>query len=106
PNLPSDSAPVGADEAANQEIKRWGEPPRFSFEPRDHVDLATGLGLLDLERATKISGARFSILTGAGARLERALINFCLDLHTKRHRYTEIAPPLIVNTQTLFGTGQ
>jgi seryl-tRNA synthetase len=106
PNLPSDSAPVGADESANREVKRWGEPPRFSFEPRDHVDLATGLGLLDLERATKISGSRFSILTGAGARLERGLINFCLDLHTKRHGYTEIAPPLIVNAQTLFGTGQ
>jgi seryl-tRNA synthetase len=106
PNLPSDSVPVGADESANQEIKRWGTPPTFEFEPQDHVDLATRLGILDLERAAKISGARFSILTGAGARLERGLINFCLDLQTKRHGYKEIVPPFIVNTQTLFGTGQ
>lgn len=106
PNLPGDSVPVGKDEAANQEIKRWGEPPKFDFEPRDHVDLATQLGLLDLERAAKISGARFSILTGVGARLERALINFCLDLHTKRHGYTEVLPPFIVNANALFGTGQ
>ncbi|HST24197.1 MAG TPA: serine--tRNA ligase [Blastocatellia bacterium] len=106
PNLPGDSIPVGKDESANQEIKRWGEPPKFDFEPRDHVDLATQLGLLDLERAAKISGARFSILTGVGARLERALINFCLDLHTKRHGYTEMLPPFIVNANALFGTGQ
>lgn len=106
PNLPGDSVPVGKDEIANQEVKRWGEPPKFAFEPRDHVDLATKLGLLDLERAAKISGARFSILTGVGARLERALVNFCLDLHTKRHGYTEVLPPFIVNANALFGTGQ
>jgi seryl-tRNA synthetase len=106
PNLPDDSVPVGRDESANQEIKRWGTPPAFAFTPRDHVDLATGLGLLDLERAAKISGARFAILTGMGARLERALINFCLDLHTRQHGYTEALPPFIVNAQTLFGTGQ
>jgi seryl-tRNA synthetase len=106
PNLPDDSVPVGRDESANQEIKRWGTPPPFDFTPRDHVDLATGLGLLDLERAAKISGARFAILTGVGARLERALINFCLDLHTRQHGYTEALPPFIVNAQTLFGTGQ
>ena len=106
PNLPGDTVPAGKDETANQEIKRWGEPPKFDFEPRDHVDLATQLGLLDLERAAKISGARFSILTGVGARLERALINFCLDLHTKRHGYTEVLPPFIVNANALFGTGQ
>lgn len=106
PNLPDDSVPVGRDESANQEIKRWGTPPAFDFTPRDHVDLATGLGLLDLERAAKISGARFAILTGVGARLERALINFCLDLHTRQHGYTEALPPFIVNAQTLFGTGQ
>ncbi|MFL6214506.1 MAG: serine--tRNA ligase [Blastocatellia bacterium] len=105
PNLPDDSVPVGRDESANQEIKRWGTPPAFDFTPRDHVDLATNLGLLDLERATKISGARFAILTGTGARLERALINFCLDLHTERHGYTEALPPFIVNAKTLFGTG-
>jgi seryl-tRNA synthetase len=106
PNLPHDSVPVGADESANQEIKRWGTPPSFDFEPRDHVDLATRLGILDLDRAAKISGSRFSILSGAGARLERALINFCLDLQTKRHGYTEVVPPFIVNAATLFGTGQ
>lgn len=106
PNLPGDSVPVGKDETANQEIKLWGEPRKFDFEPRDHVDLATQLGLLDLERAAKIAGARFSILLGVGARLERALINFCLDLHTKRHGYTEVLPPFIVNANALFGTGQ
>src|ERR1044072_1481547 len=106
PNLPGDGVPVGADETANMQVKQWGKPPAFSFEPRDHVDLATALGLLDLERAAKISGARFSILTGMGARLERGLINFCLDLHTKRHGYTEVLPPFIVNANALFGTGQ
>ncbi len=106
PNLPHESIPVGPDELANQEVKRWGEPPRFSFEPRDHVDIGTALGILDLERATKITGARFSILTGMGARLERALISFCLDLHTKRHGYTEVLPPFIVNANSMYGTGQ
>jgi seryl-tRNA synthetase len=106
PNLPHESVPVGGDESANQEVKRWGAPPVFSFEPRDHVDLATRLGLLDLERAAKITGARFAILTGSGARLERALITFCLDLQTRRHGYTEVQPPFIVNERTLFGTGQ
>jgi len=106
PNLPHDSIPVGSDESANQEVKRWSEPPRFSFEPRDHVDIGTALGILDLERAAKITGARFSILTGQGARLERALISFCLDLHTKRHGYTEVLPPFIVNANSMYGTGQ
>ena len=106
PNLPHESAPVGADESANQEIKRWGTPPEFNFEPLDHLDLGMRLGILDMERAAKISGARFAILTGAGARLERALINFCLDLQTSRHGYKEVAPPFIVNDRTLFGTGQ
>src|SRR5262249_52905622 len=106
PNLPHESAPVGPDEYANQEIKRWGTPPTFDFEPRDHVDLGVSLGLLDLERAAKISGSRFAILTGGGARLERALINFCLDLQTKRNGYEEVLPPFIVNSNTLFGTGQ
>ena len=106
PNLPPDSIPVGSDESANQEVKRWSEPPRFSFEPRDHVDIGTALGILDLERAAKITGARFSILTGMGARLERALISFCLDLHTKRHGYTEVLPPFIVNANSMYGTGQ
>jgi seryl-tRNA synthetase len=106
PNLPHESAPIGRDESANQEIKRWGAAPSFDFEPRDHVDLGVALGILDLERATKISGARFSILIGLGARLERALINFCLDVQTKRHGYQEVLPPFIVNSNTLFGTGQ
>ncbi|HWN98130.1 MAG TPA: serine--tRNA ligase [Blastocatellia bacterium] len=106
PNLHHGSVPVGIDESANQEIKRWGSPPKFDFEPLDHVDLGASLGILDLDRAAKITGSRFSILTGAGARLERALINFCLDLQTKRHGYTEVVPPFIVNANALFGTGQ
>lgn len=106
PNLSHESVPVGADEGANLEVKRWGNPPVFDFEPQDHVDLAVGLGILDLERAAKLTGARFSILTGQGARLERALINFCLDLQTRRHGYKEVVPPFIVNSNTLFGTGQ
>jgi seryl-tRNA synthetase len=106
PNLPHDSVPVGQDESANQEITRWGTPRVFDFEPRDHVDLGTALGILDLERAAKISGARFAILTGLGARLERALINLCLELQTKRHGYEEVLPPFIVTANTLFGTGQ
>ena len=106
PNIAHDSVPVGSDESANEELKRWGTPPSFGFEPRDHVDLAHALGILDLERAAKISGARFAILTGLGARLERALINFCLELQTKRHGYEEVVPPYIVNSKTLYGTGQ
>ncbi len=106
PNLPHDSVPVGEDESANQEVTRWGTPRVFDFEPRDHVDLGTALGILDLERAAKISGARFAILTGLGARLERALINFCLELQTQRHGYEEVLPPFIVTANTLFGTGQ
>lgn len=106
PNLPSDTVPVGKDESANQEIRRWGEAREFDFEPLDHVDLGARLGILDFERAAKIAGARFAILSGLGARLERALINFCLDLQTRRHGYTEVVPPLIVNANTLFGTGQ
>ncbi len=106
PNLPHESVPVGNDESANQVVKHWGEPLQFDFTPRDHVEVATNLGILDLERAAKITGARFSLLTGVGARLERALINFCLDLHTKQHGYTEVLPPFMVNSQTLYGTGQ
>ena len=106
PNLPHESVPVGADESANLEVRRWGTPREFDFEPLDHLDLGARLGILDVERAAKISGARFAILTGGGARLERALINFCLDLQTRRHGYKEVAPPFIVNAQTLFGTGQ
>src|SRR5919202_330396 len=87
PNVPHESVPVGPDESANREVRRWGEAPRFDSEPRDHVELGTELGILDLERAAKIASARFAILKGAGARLERALINFMLDVHTREHAY-------------------
>ena len=106
PNIPHESVPVGKDESANAEIRRWGTAPAFDFEPKDHVDLAAALGILDLERAAKIAGARFAILNGAGARLERALINFMLELHTRVHGYRETLPPFIVNADALFGTGQ
>lgn len=106
PNVPHESVPVGADESANTEIRRWGEPPAFDFDAKDHVDLGTSLGILDTERATKIAGARFSILKGAGAMLSRALVNFMLDLHTREHGYEETLPPFIVNRDSLFGTGQ
>lgn len=106
PNIPHESVPVGADETANVEVRRWGNPREFDFEPKDHVDIGTTLGILDLERASKIASARFAILNGAGARLERALINFMLDVHTTEHGYMETLPPFIVNRQTLFGTNQ
>lgn len=106
PNIPANDVPVGKDESANVEIRKWGEPRVFDFEPKDHVDLAEALGILDTERAAKIAGARFAILNGAGARLERALINFMLDVHTTQHGYTETLPPFLVNRTALFGTGQ
>jgi seryl-tRNA synthetase len=106
PNIPHESVPRGESEADNVEVRRWGTPPQFSFEPKDHVDLGTALGILDLERAAKISAARFAILNGAGARLERALINFMLDVQTREHGYSETLPPFIVNRAALFGTGQ
>src|SRR6266852_4224485 len=106
PNIPHESVPVGKDESANAEIRRWGTKPEFNFTPKDHVDLATALGILDLERATKIAGARFAILNGAGAQLSRAFIDFLLDLHTREHGYQETLPPFIVNRDSLFGTGQ
>jgi seryl-tRNA synthetase len=106
PNLPSDDVPIGVDENANVEIRRWGTPKEFDFDVKDHVDLGENLGILDLERATKIAGSRFSILSGAGARLSRALVNFMLDVHTTEHGYTETLPPFLVNQSALFGTGQ
>jgi seryl-tRNA synthetase len=106
PNLPHESVPVGKDETANAVIRTWGEKPTFDFEIKDHVDLGIELGILDLERAAKIAAARFAILNGAGARLERALIDFMLDVHTREHGYKETLPPFIVNRQALFGTGQ
>ena len=106
PNIPAADVPVGPDESANVEVRRYGTPKEFDFTPKDHVDLGENLGILDLERATKIAGARFSILNGAGARLERALINFMLDIHTVEHGYTETLPPFLVNRTALFGTNQ
>ncbi|MFN2515827.1 MAG: serine--tRNA ligase [Pyrinomonadaceae bacterium] len=106
PNLPDESVPVGKDESENVEIRRWGTRPEFDFEPKDHVDLGSSLGILDLERAAKISGARFGILNGAGARLSRALVNFMLDVQTGENGYKETLPPFIVNSTALFGTAQ
>jgi seryl-tRNA synthetase len=106
PNIPHESVPVGKDESANAEVRSWGTKPDFDFEPKDHVDLGTALGILDLDRAAKIASARFAILNGEGARLERALISFMLDVHAREHGYRETLPPFIVNKEALFGTGQ
>jgi seryl-tRNA synthetase len=106
PNIPHESVPIGEGESENVEVRRWGTKPEFDFEPKDHVDLGTTLGILDLERASKIAAARFAILNGAGARLERAITSFMLDVHTREHGYEETLPPFIVNREALFGTGQ
>ena len=106
PNLPHDSVPVGSDENANVEVKRWGTPPAFDFTPRPHWELGEQLGILDLERASKITGARFALYWDLGAKLERALMNFMLDLHTREHGYTEVLPPYLVNSESMYGTGQ
>ena len=106
PNLTRDEVPVGPDERSNVEVKKWGELPTFDFQPKPHWELGAQLGILDLERAAKISGARFAVYWGDGAKLERALISFMLDLHTQEHGYTEVLPPFIVNSKSLFGTGQ
>ncbi|MFB3923664.1 MAG: serine--tRNA ligase [Terriglobia bacterium] len=106
PNVPHASVPVGRSAADNQEIRRWGRPREFDFEPKAHWDLGPQLGILDFERAAKIAGARFAVYRGVGAKLERALANFMLDVHTREHGYTEILPPFIVNAESLFGTGQ
>ncbi|MBX3179890.1 MAG: serine--tRNA ligase [Candidatus Hydrogenedentes bacterium] len=106
PNLPDASLPEGQDESHNREERAWGEIPQFSFEPKDHVALGEALGILDFERAAKLTGARFCLSTGPGARLERALINFMLDTHTEKHGYTEALPPFMVNSQSMQGTGQ
>ena len=105
PNLPHESVPVGKSSADNPEIRRWGSPATFDFEPKPHWELGPALGILDFERATRMSGARFSVLAGAGARLERALINFMLDVHTREHGYQEMEPPFLVNRAALTGTG-
>jgi seryl-tRNA synthetase len=106
PNIPHSSVPVGRTAENNQEVRRWGEPRQFDFEPKPHWDLGTALGILDFERAAKIAGARFVVYRGVGAQLERALANFMLDVHTREHGYTEVLPPFIVNSASLFGTGQ
>ncbi len=106
PNLPQDSVPIGKDEHGNRQEKLWGEQPKFDFAPKPHWELGEALGILDFNRAAKISGARFVVHFGQGARLERALANFMLDLHTREHGYTEVLPPSLVNSKSLFGTGQ
>jgi seryl-tRNA synthetase len=106
PNLPNDSVPVGSDEHSNKLEKTWGDPTQFDFPAKPHWELGESLGILDFARAAKISGARFVLHYGAGARLERALANFMLDLHTREHGYTEVLPPYMVNSKSLFGTGQ
>ncbi len=106
PNLPHDSVPEGQDESANAEVRRWGEPPEFDFEPKDHVDLGAGIGMLDFDTAAKISGSRFTVISGPLATLHRALIQFMLDLHTGQHGYQEVYVPYLVNSASLQGTGQ
>ena len=106
PNLTQDSVPLGKSEADNVEVLRWGQQPAFDFAPKPHWELGESLGILDLARAAKISGARFAVYWGLGARLERALAGFMLDIHTREHGYLEVLPPLLVNSDSLFGTGQ
>jgi seryl-tRNA synthetase len=106
PNLPYPDVPVGTNEAENREVRRWGTPPQFSFPPKAHWDLGADLQILDLERAAKVTGARFAVYWGLGARLERALANFMLDLHTREHGYKEVLPPVLINSASLYGTGQ
>lgn len=106
PNVPDPSVPIGKDLGDNREVRKWGDPHKFSFTPKDHVDLGQNLGILDFERAGKLSGARFTLYMGAGAALERALIQFMLDLHTQKHGYREVIPPFMVNRATMTGTGQ
>jgi len=106
PNVPHQSVPAGADAAANTEVRRWGTPPTFAFPAQPHWDIGETLGILDFERAARMTGARFAVASGAGARLERALINFMLDLHTTTHGYREILPPFMVNRASMTGTGQ
>lgn len=106
PNLPHDGAPLGEDASANPVVRTWGEKPEFAFTPKSHVDLGHSLGLFDFERASRVAGSAFTCFTGAGARLERTLINFLLDLHTGSHGYQEVAPPFVARPEALFGTSQ
>ena len=105
PNLPHPSVPVGHSSEENVEVRRWGTPPKFDFTPKPHWDLGPDLGILDLERAAKLAGARFAVYWDLGAKLERALANFMLDLHTRQHGYTEVLPPYLVNSESMYGTG-
>ncbi len=106
PNRPHESCPVGKDENDNVEIRKWGKIPEFPFEPKPHWEIAESLGIMDFERGVALAQSRFTVLKGMGARLERALLNFMLDLHTERHGYQEIEPPFMVNSATMRGTGQ
>jgi len=106
PNIPHSSVPVGTSADANVEVRRWGAVPKFDFTPKPHWELGEQLGVLDLERAAKLSGARFAVYWALGARLERAIANFMLDLHTREHGYTEVLPPYMVNSESMYGTGQ
>ncbi len=106
PNLPHSSVPVGRSADDNLEVRRWGTPPKFDFAPKPHWELGEQLGILDLERAVKLTGARFAVYWDLGAKLERALANFMLDLHTREHGYTEVLPPYMVNSESMYGTGQ
>jgi seryl-tRNA synthetase len=106
PNLTQESVPVGKSEHDNVEVRKWGKPTEFTFKPKPHWDLGPELGILDMERAAKVTGARFAVYWGLGARLERALVSFMLDLHTKEHGYKEVLPPFLINSASLFGTGQ
>src|SRR6266481_4114719 len=101
PNIPHESVPVGKSAEDNVEVRRWGQPPQFNFEPKAHWDLGPELHILDLERAAKITGARFAVYWGMGAKLERALINFFLDVHTREHGYTEVLPPFLINSASM-----
>ena len=106
PNIPDPSVPEGEGEEDNPTVRAWGDPPSFSFPVRDHVDIGTALSILDFDRAAKIAGARFCLMMGAGALMERALINFMLDVHSREHGYTEVLPPFLANSASFFGTGQ
>ena len=106
PNMPHESVPVGHASSDNVEVRRWGAPPKLDFTPKPHWEVGEQLGILDLERAAKLSGARFAVYWDAGARLERALANFMLDVHTREHGYTEVLPPYLVNSESMYGTGQ
>ena len=106
PNVPNENVPIGTTDEDNVEVRKFGEPTKFDFEPKAHWDIGTNLDILDFERAGKITGARFTLYKGAGARLERSVISFFLDTHTEKHGYTEVIPPFMANDRSLIGTGQ